>query len=80
MTNKFDIEPDYCPEQYLELAREELRETPEIREQATKELKKLLAEATDLFYGDDDNFLIIFLRPCKWYPESALKLVSTCLK
>lgn len=76
MPNKFDIEPDYCPEEFLELARTELRETPEVREEAIKKFKELLAEAKDLYYGNDDDFLIIFLRPTKWYPESALKLVS----
>ena len=75
MPNKFDIEPDLCPEEYLKIARDELRETPEIREPAIKQLRALLAENKDLYYDNDDKFLIIFLRPCKWYPESALKLV-----
>lgn len=76
MPNKFDIDPDYCPEEFLEIARNELRETPEVREEATKKLKELLLETKDLYYGIDDDFLVIFLRPCKWYPESALQLVS----
>lgn len=60
----------------LELSRVELRETPEIREKAIKELRQLLHAATDLHYRDDDDFLLIFLRPCHFYPESALKMVS----
>lgn len=76
MPNKFDIEPDYCPEEFVELARVELRETQEVREAAIKKFRELLLETKDLYYGTEDEFLIIFLRPCKWYPESALKLVS----
>jgi hypothetical protein len=32
-----------------------------------------------LYFRDDDEFLIRFLRPTKFYPESALQLVSKCL-
>ena len=72
----FDI--DVIPEsaELLEIAKKELRETPEMREKSFKELKVLLQEATDLHYRDDDEFLTIFLRPCHWYPESAIKLVN----
>ncbi|XP_055682226.1 clavesin-2 [Lutzomyia longipalpis] len=59
----------------LELSRVELRETPEIREKSIRELRQLLHEATDLHYRDDDDFLLIFLRPCHFYPESALKMM-----
>jgi hypothetical protein len=31
---------------------------------------------TTLYFRDDDEFLIRFLRPTKFYPESALQLVS----
>jgi hypothetical protein len=31
---------------------------------------------TTLYFRDDDEFLIRFLRPTKFYPESALDLVS----
>lgn len=58
------------------LAEKELRETPEIREAAIIKLRQLLQENTDLHYRDDDDFLLIFLRPCHFYPESALKMVS----
>lgn len=57
------------------LAEKELRETPAIREAAIIELRRLLQGATDLHYRDDDDFLLIFLRPCHFYPESALKMV-----
>lgn len=77
MTTIYDIRPDYFPEEFQLQAVNELRETPEIRAQALVELRKLLAEAKDLYYADDDDFLTIFLRPTKYYPESAMKLVSS---
>lgn len=72
----FDIVTDPPSTALLEVARNELRETPEVREQAIKELRELLHEAKELNYGDSDDFLLIFLRPCKFYPKSALELVS----
>lgn len=61
------------------LAETELRETPERVREALERLKELLRENKDLCYGEDDELLTIFLRPCKWYPESALALVSYTL-
>lgn len=58
------------------LAEQELRETPERVREALERLRELLKENKDLHYGDDDELLTIFLRPCKWYPESAIALVS----
>ncbi|KXJ78769.1 hypothetical protein RP20_CCG003567 [Aedes albopictus] len=75
MTHKFDIDTDPPTPELLEVARKELRETPEVREASIKELRSLLKEATDLHYKDDDDFLLIFLRPCHFYPESALKMM-----
>ncbi|XP_059046209.1 uncharacterized protein LOC131841864 [Achroia grisella] len=56
------------------IAEEELRETPERVREAIERLRELLKENDDLYYSDDDEMLTIFLRPCKWYPESALAL------
>uniref|UniRef100_A0A1Q3FZQ0 Putative phosphatidylinositol transfer protein sec14 n=1 Tax=Culex tarsalis TaxID=7177 RepID=A0A1Q3FZQ0_CULTA len=75
MSQKFDIDTDPPSEELLEFARKELRETPEIRAAAILELRALLKDATDLHYKDDDEFLLIFLRPCHFYPESALKMM-----
>lgn len=72
----FDIFTDPPSTALLEVARNELRETPDVRDQAIKELRELLHEAKELNYGDSDDFLLIFLRPCKFYPKSALELVS----
>lgn len=76
MEKVFDIQPNWLPENFQLQAKEELRETPEVRAKAIEELKKLLAENKDLYYPNDDDFLTVFLRPTKFYPESALKLVS----
>ncbi|CAF4785777.1 unnamed protein product [Pieris macdunnoughi] len=56
------------------IAEEELRETPERVKEALERLRELLKENKDLYFGDDDEILTIFLRPCKWYPESAIAL------
>ena len=64
-------------EELKEIAAKELRETPEIKEAALIELRRLLKENEDLYFLDDDYNLLIFLRPCHFYPESAIKLVST---
>lgn len=59
------------------IAKYELRETPEIVELALKELKALLDADHSIYYRtDDDDFLLIFLRPTKFYAQSAYELVS----
>lgn len=71
----FDIDTSPPGPELLEFSRKDLRETPEVREAAILELRKLLHNATDLHYRDDDDFLMIFLRPCHFYAESALKMM-----
>lgn len=61
------------------IAEVELNETPERCAESIAELRRLLHENTDLHYNDDDDLLKIFLRPCHYYPESAIKLVSLIL-
>lgn len=73
----FELETAPPSAELLEVAREELRETPEVRQAAVEELRKLLQAATDLNFPDDAEFLIIFLRPTKFYAESALKLMRS---
>lgn len=36
----------------------------------------IIAEEPTLYFRTDDDFLLIFLRPCKFYPESALALMK----
>lgn len=60
-----------------EVARIELRETPEVKSQAIKELRELLKGATDLKSPyENDPWLVRFLRPCKFYPQSAFELIK----
>lgn len=75
-TPPFALDTTPLTEEMQKLAEKELRETPEIREAAIIELRRLLHQNTDLHFRDDDDFLLIFLRPCHFYPESAIKMVS----
>ncbi|XP_037958509.1 alpha-tocopherol transfer protein-like isoform X2 [Teleopsis dalmanni] len=60
-----------------EVAIKELRETPEIKKKAVEDLKKLLENETDLTIPkDNEEWLVRFLRPCKFYPESAKDLIK----
>lgn len=62
-----------------EIAEKELRETPEVVQQALAELRELLKNDDTIYFADDDETLIIFLRPCKFYAKSAYELVKICL-
>ncbi|XP_023947339.2 alpha-tocopherol transfer protein isoform X2 [Bicyclus anynana] len=64
-------------ESVLEIARRELRETPETVKPAVEELRRLLEADKDLVVPlERDAWLIRFLRPCKFYPESAYDLIK----
>lgn len=71
----FNIRVGYVRPETMEVAKNELRETPEVKEAAIKELRQLLNSCTDIRYRDDDDFLVIFLRACHYYPQSALEKV-----
>lgn len=71
----FENDQDIGPKM-MEVAKSELRETPEVVKAGIEELRELLKGDNDLHIPlDDDNFLIEFLRPCKYYPESARSLM-----
>lgn len=71
------LELDELSPEMKEVARKELRETPELAKEAMEELKALLKEDTELTVPhDNEQWLIRFLRPCKFYPQSAYELVS----
>ncbi|KAL3280640.1 hypothetical protein HHI36_003876 [Cryptolaemus montrouzieri] len=60
-----------------EIARKELRETPDVTRDAVNQLKDLLREEKDLHVPlENEGWLIRFLRPCKFYPESARDLIK----
>jgi hypothetical protein len=74
-TLEFELGPPSAEIQ--EVAKKELRESPELQKQAVAELRELLKAETDITCPlDNDPWLIRFLRPCKYYPESAVKLVK----
>jgi len=72
---RFELEE--LSEEGKEVAKRELRETPENKENGIKELRKLLEKESDLVVpSDNDGWMIRFLRPCKFYPESAFELIK----
>lgn len=60
----------------LAVAKKELRETEENVKEGLAALKKLLEEDKTYYFCTDDDFLIIFLRPCKYYAQSAYELMK----
>lgn len=75
MADRFKLEEGPLDEKTAEKAKKELRETPEVREKAIKELRELLQKDDKIFFADRDEVLIRYLRPTKFYPESALQLM-----
>nr|CAD7588686.1 unnamed protein product [Timema genevievae] len=74
---KLSLELDELNSETKEIARNELRETPDIVHNSLSVLRDLLKEEADLRTPyDNDTWLIRFLRPCKFYPESAFDLIK----
>lgn len=71
----FILDPSPVSEEIQQKAEKELRETPEVVKAAILELRELLKNDDSIFFRDDDDFLMIFLRPCKFYAKSAYELV-----
>ncbi|XP_055601243.1 clavesin-1-like [Uranotaenia lowii] len=68
---------EYTDAKSKEKAVRELRETPEIVAEAFKDLRAKLQDEKSLYVPiDDDSFLVKFLRPCKYYPDSAFALMQ----
>ncbi|XP_075153899.1 alpha-tocopherol transfer protein-like [Haematobia irritans] len=70
------MEPDEPPQWALDIARKELRETPEIAKDAMEKLKKMIEAETYLNLPTDEFYLRMFLRPTHYYPESALNRIT----
>jgi len=64
------------PPETQETAKTELRETPDVVGPAILQLRKLVEEDKTITYDTSDEVLVRYLRPTKYYPESALALVS----
>ncbi|KAK5646330.1 hypothetical protein RI129_004794 [Pyrocoelia pectoralis] len=78
-TLRLDLEE--LNEEYRERSRIELRETPENVDRALHKLRTLLKDEEDLNVPlDEPAFLIKFLRPCKFYPDSAFRLMKRYYK
>nr|CAD7456864.1 unnamed protein product [Timema tahoe] len=74
---KLSLELDELNSDTKEIARNELRETPDMVHNSLSVLRDLLKEEADLRTPyDNDTWLIRFLRPCKFYPESAFDLIK----
>lgn len=74
---RFELE-DLSPSA-KEIAEKELRETDEVKKEAIEELRELLKEQEKKGLTvplDNDEWLVRFLRPCKFYPKSTCELVS----
>ncbi|XP_063976355.1 clavesin-1 [Diachasmimorpha longicaudata] len=72
----FQLEAGPLNEETKALAVKELRETEENVKNGIEALRKLLEEDKSMYFRTDDEFLTIFLRPCKYYPESAYALMQ----
>lgn len=71
----FDLQLQLPTPEVQAIAAKELRETEETVKEGIVELKKLLEEDKTLYFKTDDDFLLIFLRPCKFYAKSAFDLM-----
>ncbi|EFA03469.2 alpha-tocopherol transfer protein [Tribolium castaneum] len=68
-------------ETYKERAKNELRETPEVVENALREFREFIQKEPGLHLPlDDVNFLLKFLRPFKFYPDSAFRVLKKFYK
>jgi len=71
------FELDEPSDSVKEIARNELRETEENVRAGLEELRQLLKEDKELRTPyENDAYLIRFLRPCKFYPQSAYDMVK----
>ncbi|EAT45365.1 AAEL003347-PC [Aedes aegypti] len=60
-----------------DVAKNELRESPELKAQAVEELREMLKGQDELVVPiDNDDWMVRFLRPCKYYPKSAYELIQ----
>ncbi|XP_054282937.1 clavesin-1-like [Macrosteles quadrilineatus] len=73
---RFRIQTEPLDQEAQRVAEQQLRETPARVREATEQLRSLMREEGNLNFRDDDEILLIFLRPTKFYPESALALMK----
>lgn len=74
-TLRLDLED--LDEEYKKRATKDLRETPENVQEALKAIRQMIKDEPGLNLPiEDEQFLIKFLRPCKYYPNSAFRLMK----
>ncbi|XP_017773249.1 PREDICTED: clavesin-1 isoform X2 [Nicrophorus vespilloides] len=76
MASPFTMDTSGLTDEAKAIAVKELRETPENVKKGIEELRELLKNDNTIHYRDDDEFLMIFLRPCKFYAQSAYELMK----
>ncbi|XP_014599850.1 PREDICTED: alpha-tocopherol transfer protein-like [Polistes canadensis] len=72
----FELEETPIDEETKAIAVKELRETEENVKKGIETLRKYIEDDKTLYFKTDDDFLVIFLRVCKYYPESAYELLK----
>jgi len=77
---KVRLEDEEPTDEVKEIARVELRETPDVVQAAVEEMRELTQAETNLHVPATDEFLIAFLRPCKYYPKSAFERMKKYYK
>nr|XP_022914253.1 retinaldehyde-binding protein 1-like [Onthophagus taurus] len=75
MSEKFCLQLTLSDDAKL-IAEKDLNETEENVKNALIQLKELLENDKTIYYKIDDEFLKIFLRPCKFYATSAYELMK----
>jgi len=70
------LDKDPPNEHDRKVALDELRETEDLVESAVAQLRALIEEDGSIEVPTDQQFLLKFLRPTKFYVPSALALVS----
>ena len=69
--SQFSLNTGPITKETNQIAISELRETPENITAALVELRNLINNGPHLHFCNNDEFLIMFLRPCKFHAKSA---------
>ncbi|KAI4501958.1 hypothetical protein M0802_002640 [Mischocyttarus mexicanus] len=72
----FELDEGPIDEETKALALKELRETEENKRNGIETLRKYIEDDKTIYFKTEDDFLVIFLRVCKYYPESAYELLK----
>ncbi|XP_060815039.1 retinaldehyde-binding protein 1 [Bombus pascuorum] len=72
----FELDTTQPESEALAFAEKELRETENNTKEGLAALKKYIEDDQTLHFRKDDVFLLIFLRPCKFYAKSAYELMK----